>query len=220
MPAAAAVDSAADTRLARRDQTARRSEARVQATRIRPDTGPTDRRRLAAAGLSAVLPGLGQAVQPPAPAGGPLPRPLAGPPRASALLARPDASRRPGSPRGSSRRRSSGTLLTLNAARCSPGGCVAVGQAFLDTRRHGPTGRLGIIGHRRHRARSSSSRTLVVYRYGTAPRRHVRARSSPAQVLGADRRREPPRRPGPERRRADQRPARRRGQDRRSGRRP
>jgi len=33
----------------------------VQARRIRPDTGPTDRRRLAAAGLSAVLPGLGQA---------------------------------------------------------------------------------------------------------------------------------------------------------------
>ena len=33
----------------------------MHARRIRPDTGPTDRRRLAAAGLSAVLPGLGQA---------------------------------------------------------------------------------------------------------------------------------------------------------------
>ena len=32
-----------------------------QATRIRPDTGPTDRRRLLAAVLSALIPGLGQA---------------------------------------------------------------------------------------------------------------------------------------------------------------
>ena len=39
----------------------RRNLARVHARRIRPDTGPTDRRRLAAAGLSAILPGLGQA---------------------------------------------------------------------------------------------------------------------------------------------------------------
>ena len=33
----------------------------MQATRIRPETGAMDRRRLAAATLSAVLPGLGQA---------------------------------------------------------------------------------------------------------------------------------------------------------------
>jgi hypothetical protein len=32
----------------------------VQATRIRPESGPLDRRRLAAAGLSALIPGLGQ----------------------------------------------------------------------------------------------------------------------------------------------------------------
>ena len=32
----------------------------MQATRIRPDTRPTDLRRLAAAGLSALIPGLGQ----------------------------------------------------------------------------------------------------------------------------------------------------------------
>ena len=32
----------------------------MQATRIRPDTRPIDLRRLAAAGLSAVIPGLGQ----------------------------------------------------------------------------------------------------------------------------------------------------------------
>src|SRR6478736_10331904 len=33
---------------------------RVQATRLRPDTRPTDMRRLAAAALSALIPGLGQ----------------------------------------------------------------------------------------------------------------------------------------------------------------
>ena len=35
-------------------------QARSQATRIRPDTRPADRRRLAAAVLSALIPGLGQ----------------------------------------------------------------------------------------------------------------------------------------------------------------
>ena len=33
----------------------------MHASRVRPETGHIDRRRLAAAGLSAVLPGLGQA---------------------------------------------------------------------------------------------------------------------------------------------------------------
>jgi hypothetical protein len=33
----------------------------VHARRVRPESGPIDRRRLTAAGLSAVLPGLGQA---------------------------------------------------------------------------------------------------------------------------------------------------------------
>ena len=47
-----------DTRVAR--PTTEEPEPRVQARRIRPDTRPTDVRRLAAAGLSAVLPGLGQ----------------------------------------------------------------------------------------------------------------------------------------------------------------
>src|SRR6476469_9156728 len=50
----------ADTR---RDLARQRShvlQARAQATQVRPDTKPTDLRRLAAATLSAVVPGLGQ----------------------------------------------------------------------------------------------------------------------------------------------------------------
>ena len=59
-----------------------------------------------------------------------------------------------------------GSLLTLNVLLLA-WRLVAIGQSFLDTRRHGPTGRLGVIGivlivvfvavpH------------LLVYRYGTA----------------------------------------------------
>ncbi len=115
----------------------------MQARRIRPDTGPTDRRRLAAAGLSAVLPGLGQAfnrrrrlalwflipsllvlvvtlivvkMQTPAH--------LAAWAIAPAVL---------------------GTLLLLNVVLLA-WRLGAVGQAFLDTRRQGPTGKLGVIG--------------------------------------------------------------------------
>ena len=51
------------SRLPRSDSPARSAtgdDHRVQATRIRPDTRPTDIRRLAAAALSALIPGLGQ----------------------------------------------------------------------------------------------------------------------------------------------------------------
>jgi polyisoprenyl-teichoic acid--peptidoglycan teichoic acid transferase len=137
----------------------------VQATRIRPDSRPTDRRRLAAAGLSAVIPGLGQLfnrrprlavlflvpslilaafvlwivlVQFPSPA------------RLAAWVASPQVL---------------GALLGLNFLVLA-WRLLAVGQAFLDTGRSGPTGRLGIVGivliailvvipH------------LAVYRYGT-----------------------------------------------------
>ena len=132
--------------------------------RSRPESGPIDRRRLAAAGLSAVLPGLGQAfnrrqrltllflvpslllilvvaivwaTQTPT--------------RIAAWAVAPAVL---------------GALLTLNAILLA-WRLVATGQAFLDTRRHGPTGRLGLIGvvllalfvvvpH------------LLVFRYGTA----------------------------------------------------
>jgi LCP family protein required for cell wall assembly len=135
----------------------------VQATRIRPDTRPTDLRRLAAAGLSAAMPGLGQlyngrrrlaalflipslilllvgivVLQTQSPA------------RLAAWIAAPQIL---------------GVALALNVL-VLVWRLVAAGQAFLDPVRQGPAGRLGIIGivviaivvlipH------------LVVYRYGT-----------------------------------------------------
>jgi LCP family protein required for cell wall assembly len=115
----------------------------VQATRIRPDTRPTDVRRLIAAALSALIPGLGQLfngrrrlallfllpslvlialgvmlVQSQSPA------------RLAAWVVSPQVM---------------GTLLGLNlVVLCWR--LLAVGQAFLDTRRTGPTGRLGVAG--------------------------------------------------------------------------
>jgi LCP family protein required for cell wall assembly len=135
----------------------------VHARRIRPETGPQDRRRLAAAGLSALLPGLGQAFNRRAQLAL-----LFGLPSLSLLLlvvllaqiqttarlvawiVAPEVL---------------GALLALNLLVLA-WRLLAVGQAFLDTRRRGPTGPLGVIGivlivllvalpH------------LVVYRYGT-----------------------------------------------------
>ncbi len=136
----------------------------MHARRIRPDTGYLDRRRLTAAGLSAVLPGLGQlfngrrqlaviflvpslvllavalllfATQSPA--------------RLAAWVANPAVL---------------GTVLTLNLLMLV-WRLLAVASAFLDTRWHGPTGRTGIIG-------LALIVLLVVvphgmaYRYGTA----------------------------------------------------
>jgi LCP family protein required for cell wall assembly len=115
----------------------------VQATRIRPDTRPTDIRRLAAAALSAVIPGLGQLFN--------------GRRRLAALFLVPSlilfmlgvlliGSQSPTrlvawvvSPQVL------GTLLALNMLILA-WRLLAVGQAFLDTNRTGPTGRLGIVG--------------------------------------------------------------------------
>jgi LCP family protein required for cell wall assembly len=115
----------------------------VHARRIRPDTGYLDRRRLAAAGLSAVLPGLGQLFNGR--------RQLAAlflipslillavalvlaltqsPARLVAWMANPSVL---------------GTILTLNLLLLV-WRIVATMQAFLDTRWHGPSGRAGIIG--------------------------------------------------------------------------
>ena len=115
----------------------------MHARRVRTETGPIDRRRLAAAGLSAVLPGLGQlfngrrrlaaiflvpslilvllgaflfATQPTM--------------QLAAKAAAPDAL---------------AALLTLNLILLLFR-LLAVGQAFLDTRRPGPTGRTGVVG--------------------------------------------------------------------------
>ena len=117
----------------------------MHARRIRsqPQTGPIDRRRLAAAGLSALIPGLGQAFN--------RRRRLAllflvptailfalvlmafqlqSTPRLLAWAITPAVL---------------GTLLTLNILILGLR-LTSMGQAFLDTRRPGPTGRLGIIG--------------------------------------------------------------------------
>ena len=115
----------------------------MQASRIRPDTRPTDSRRLAAAVLSALIPGLGQAVN--------------RRPRLAAIFLVPTlilvlvavllfASQSPTrllawviSPPVL------GALLTLNVV-ILVWRLVAVGQAFLDTGRTGPAGRLGVVG--------------------------------------------------------------------------
>jgi LCP family protein required for cell wall assembly len=117
----------------------------VHARRIRtaPASGPIDRRRLAAAGLSAVLPGLGQAFNrrqrlsllflvPSLLVIG-----VAGlawatqtPTRLAAWAVAPPVL---------------AALLTLNVLVLG-WRLVATGQAFLDTRQHGPTGRLGVVG--------------------------------------------------------------------------
>jgi LCP family protein required for cell wall assembly len=133
-------------------------------SRTRPSSGPIDRRRLFAAGLSAVLPGLGQAFNRRqrlttlflAPSL--LIVAIVGlvwwtqtPTRIAAWAVAPSVL---------------AALLTLNALVLL-WRLVAAGQAFLDTRRHGPTGRLGAVGIVVI-ALLIAVPHLVVYRYGTA----------------------------------------------------
>lgn len=136
----------------------------MQARRPRPEAGPIDRRRLVAAGLSAVVPGLGQAFN--------RRRQLTAlfllpsllliavaaivwatqtPTRLAAWAVAPAVL---------------GALLTINALILA-WRLLAVGQAFLDTRRSGPTGRVGIIGIVII-ALFVVAPHLLVYRYGTA----------------------------------------------------
>jgi LCP family protein required for cell wall assembly len=136
----------------------------VHARRVRPDTGPIDRRRLAAAGLSAILPGLGQAFN-----------------RRSrlallflvpslililvavALLSTQSLTRLAAFAVAPP---VLGTLLTINLLLLA-WRLLAVGQAFLDTRRAGPTGRLGIIGFAVILLLVAVPHVMA-YRYGTA----------------------------------------------------
>jgi LCP family protein required for cell wall assembly len=136
----------------------------VQARRIRPDTGPIDRRRLAAAGLSAVLPGLGQLFN--------------RRPRLAALFLVPSlvvlavfallwATQSPTELAARAAAPSvMGALLTLNLVLLA-WRLVAVGQGFLDTRWHGPTGRTGMVGIV-VLALLVVAPHLLVYSYGTA----------------------------------------------------
>lgn len=115
----------------------------MHARRIPPETGPLDRRRLAAATLSAVLPGLGQALNRRARLAALFAIPsivlvllvvlllqLQSPTRLVAWVVAPQVL---------------GALLTLNLVVLA-WRMLAVGQAFLDTSRQGPTGRLGVVG--------------------------------------------------------------------------
>ena len=135
-------------------------------TRIRtaPAAGPIDRRRLFAAGLSAIVPGLGQAFNrrqrltllflvPTLAAAAVVGVVWATqtPTRIAAWAVAPTVL---------------GALLTLNALVLL-WRLLAVGQAFLDTRRHGPTGRLGVIGIALI-ALLVVIPHIAVYRYGTA----------------------------------------------------
>jgi LCP family protein required for cell wall assembly len=135
----------------------------VHARRTRPETGHQDRRRLAAAGLSAVLPGLGQA--------------LNGRSRLAALFAVPSLAlvllailvfqlQSPTRLIASIVAPSVlGALLTLNLLLLA-WRLLAVGQAFLDTGRPGPAGRLGIAGIAVVLVLVALPH-LVVFRYGT-----------------------------------------------------
>jgi LCP family protein required for cell wall assembly len=135
----------------------------VHARRIRPETGPADRRRLAAAGLSAVLPGLGQAFnrRPQLAALFAVPSlllllvaivlvQLQSPARLVAWIVAPQVL---------------GTLLGLNLLVFA-WRLVAVGHAFLDARHVGPSGRLGLVGIAVI-ALLVALPHLVAFRYGT-----------------------------------------------------
>ncbi len=136
----------------------------MHARRIRPDAGPLDRRRLAAAGLSAVLPGLGQLFNGRRRLAAALLIPsliLLGtalmliltqsPARLAAWIADPSVL---------------GTVLTLNLVVLALR-LFAAAQAFLDTRWHGPTGRTGVIGLGLILVLVALPHG-VAYRYGTA----------------------------------------------------
>ena len=168
----------------------------MHATRIRtaPASGPIDRRRLLAAGLSAIVPGLGQAFNRRQ--------------RLSLLFLVPSlliaaivaivwATQTPTRIAAWAVAPATlGTLLTLNALVLG-WRLLAVGQAFLDTRRHGPTGRLGIVG-------ITIIALLVViphaavYRYGSAfGDAFARIFQTPTLAVDGE---EPPPGPGPEER--------------------
>ncbi|HSL76535.1 MAG TPA: LCP family protein [Candidatus Limnocylindrales bacterium] len=168
----------------------------MHATRIRtaPASGPIDRRRLLAAGLSAIVPGLGQAFNRRQ--------------RLSLLFLVPSlliaaivaivwATQTPTRIAAWAVAPAIlGTLLTLNALVLG-WRLLAVGQAFLDTRRHGRTGRLGIVG-------ITIIALLVViphaavYRYGSAfGDAFARIFQTPTLAVDGE---EPPPGPGPEER--------------------
>ena len=135
----------------------------MHASRVRPETGHIDRRRLAAAGLSAVLPGLGQAYNRRSRLAalflvpsllvlglGLLLLSSQSLTRLAALVVAPPVL---------------ATLLTINLLLLG-WRLLAVGQAFLDTSRRGPTGRVGLVGMA-VLVLFVAVPHLLVYQYGT-----------------------------------------------------
>jgi polyisoprenyl-teichoic acid--peptidoglycan teichoic acid transferase len=115
----------------------------VQARRVRQDTGPTDRRRLAAAGLSAILPGLGQAFNQRQRLSTWFVVPSLILLVAVLIVLRTQSLTQLAA--WAIQPSVLGILLSLNLLILA-WRLLAVGQAFLDTTRPGPTGRLGVFG--------------------------------------------------------------------------
>ncbi len=135
----------------------------MQARRIRPDTRPQDVRRLAAAGLSAILPGLGQLFNGRRQLAALFLIPSVVVLLVAVMLMSTQSPARLAAWVASSQ--VLGSLMALNAVVLA-WRLLAVGQAFLDTRRTGPTGRLGIIGIIAITLVVIGPH-LVIYRYGT-----------------------------------------------------
>ena len=149
----------------------------MHARRVRPDTGHLDRRRLAAAGLSAVLPGLGQAFNRRSRLAavflipslvllllGFLLYSTQSLTRLAAFVVSPPVL---------------ATLLAINFLLLG-WRLLAVGQAFLDTSNRGPTGRVGLVGLAAIVLFVAVPHVLV-YQYGTVFRdTFARSSSHPA----------------------------------------
>lgn len=115
----------------------------MQARRIREETGPIDRRRLVAAGLSAILPGLGQAFNRRTQLASWFLIPSLIVIIVALLVMRLESLTKLAA--WAIQPTNLSVLLVLNVL-ILVWRLLAVGQAFLDTSRHGPTGRLGIVG--------------------------------------------------------------------------
>ncbi len=187
----------------------------MHARRVRPETGPIDRRRLAAAGLSAVLPGLGQ-------------RSTGGPRLAAVflvpslvilvLLGTSSCSRPSRHAAGGHGRQSPpvlAALLTLNLSCSSSGGCSPSGRRSWTRVDRDP--RVGSVssGSRHRPARRRAARAV----YDTGRRSATRSPGSSGRPAVSGRRARPKPIDRARRGRAAQRPAARASTAARPGRR-
>lgn len=136
----------------------------MHARRNRPDAGHLDRRRLAGAGLSAILPGLGQLVNRRGRLALMFLVPSLGLLAVALLLVSNQSAARLAAWIASPNVLS--VVLTVNLIALGVR-LASVGQAFLDTRWHGRTGRLGIVGLAVI-VIAVAVPHVIAYRYGTA----------------------------------------------------